>query len=71
MLRSLKQARYSEMNEGHFALAAPTLYALHFADPPLSGFDCASHRQGAAQGGRERRGGGGEGTAQLAVDASE
>src|SRR6201981_600567 len=24
MLRSLKQARYSEINEGHFALAAPT-----------------------------------------------
>src|SRR5438552_4576486 len=24
MLRSLKQARYSEVNDGHFALAAPT-----------------------------------------------
>ena len=36
MLRSLKQARYSEVNEGHFALAAPRLYALHLAHPPLS-----------------------------------
>ena len=25
MLRSLKQARYSEINEGHFALAAPSI----------------------------------------------
>ena len=54
MLRSLKQARYSEINEGHFALAAPTLYAFHFADPPLSGFDCASHHEGAAAGGVSR-----------------
>ena len=56
MLRSLRQARYSEINEGHFALAAPTLYALHFAHPPLSRSDCASHRQGAAARGRARRG---------------
>jgi ribonuclease R len=54
MLRSLKQARYSEKNEGHFALAAPSVYAFHFADPAVSGFDCASDYQGAAAQGRER-----------------
>ncbi len=35
MLRSLKQARYSEVNDGHFALAAQCLYAFHLAHPPL------------------------------------
>ena len=54
MLRSLKQARYSEHNEGHFALRNPELYALHLPDPPLRRPDRASHRQDAA-GGRCRR----------------
>ena len=31
MLRSLKQARYSEINEGHFALASPSY--THFTSP--------------------------------------
>ncbi len=48
MLRSLKQARYSEKNEGHFALAAPDVHALHLADPALSRPDCASHSEGRA-----------------------
>ncbi len=43
MLRSLKQARYSEENLGHFALAAPTLHALHLAHPPLSRLDRPPH----------------------------
>ena len=47
MLRSLKQARYSEKNVGHFALASAELYALHFADSAVSGFDCASAAAGA------------------------
>ena len=43
MLRSLKQARYSEENLGHFALAATRVYAFHFADPALSRPDRAPH----------------------------
>ena len=50
MLRSLKQARYSEENLGHFALAATELYALHFADSTVSGFDCASDFEGGVEG---------------------
>ena len=42
MLRSLKQARYSTENVGHFALAAPHLHAFHLAHPPLSRPDRAS-----------------------------
>ncbi len=42
MLRSLKQARYSEENRGHFALAAYELHAFHVAHPALSGSDRAS-----------------------------
>ena len=42
MLRSLKQARYSTDNVGHFALAARDVHALHVAHPAVSGPDRAS-----------------------------
>ena len=45
MLRSLKQARYSEENLGTLRAGGANLHPFHVAHPPLSRPDCAPHSE--------------------------
>jgi ribonuclease R len=69
MLRSLQAGALLGNQRRALCAGCAELYPLHFAHPALSGFDCASHREGAAARRCARRRRGRAWPAQLAVDA--